>query len=576
MKKYNIFSRLRHRITIPLFVFVLAVVSTIALWNYQNMRNTMKNNALINNANAALQMKEMLDIIFRECLVMNSYISIDSEVKDYMYCENSTELRRGGYPDIVRMTSEFTYVKEYIYDVGVYSFDTSTMYSSRQRGTDLPMNEEVYGDSLMRNRVEQMQENENTIFYHWYGEKYPYVMSFIRCDENGKGVTFLTVNMIELGNFMPDNDKVKYYIIAQDGTIVYSSEIQEMGQSFKTHDTLVWWKGEEQPEIITSRDGTGIILSGIKSEAFNWYYVAVGNEEALAVTDELLFFWLMMLVFTGVGILLAYFVSQRAYAPIERLVRMVEGNEQLSIDSFSAVETRTIVRNLTLLLSENEALRNNLEKSVKDFNIMQNTALQYQINPHFLFNTLNQINSYIIRTNGAKHESVKLVVWLSTILHYSLDTENRVVTLEEELDKTDIYMKIMEKRLGSNYRIIYHVPEELRGQKIIKLTLQPLIENAIYHGLQPCDGGLIEVESYVEDGGLYVCVKDNGIGMKKEDVEQLREKLEKNITTSEHIGLNNVQSRIRLLYGKPYGIQVEERRDEQGMVVKMALPYWEK
>ena len=86
----------------------------------------------------------------------------------------------------------------------------------------------------------------------------------------------------------------------------------------------------------------------------------------------------------------------------------------------------------------------------------------------------------------------------------------------------------------------------------------------------------MEIESHVEEGILHVCVKDNGIGMKKEDVEQLREKLEKNITTSEHIGLNNVQSRIRLLYGKPYGIQLEERRDEQGMVVKMVLPYWEK
>ena len=202
-------------------------------------------------------------------------------------------------------------------------------------------------------------------------------------------------------------------------------------------------------------------------------------------------------------------------------------------------------------------------------------ALQAQINPHFLYNTLDMIKS-MAEIYGASQVS-EMIVALSRLFRYTTQTNTVLVTVGEELGHLSSYMTIVNARFGGKIEFWTDVPKELLGEMIVKVCLQPLVENAISHGLgRGAAGGRIGVTVRREGRTMVVKVEDNGGGIRPERLEEIRSRLASREGREEEsgkgsVGLKNIHDRIRLYYGEDYGILIDSY-PERGTVVTLRYP----
>jgi two-component system sensor histidine kinase YesM len=202
-------------------------------------------------------------------------------------------------------------------------------------------------------------------------------------------------------------------------------------------------------------------------------------------------------------------------------------------------------------------------------------ALQAQINPHFLFNTLENIN-WMAQLNGVPEIS-DTVSALAKLIDGSIGRGDRMIAFREELEYIENYMTILKNRYENKLEVIKTLDEELMDIKIPRLLIQPLVENAVKHGIEKSRrNGVIRLSAYREDSHVVFQVVDNGIGMKPEELEALNLRLQKDALINEgnstgaagkSIGLENVNRRIKLLYGSTYGVEIESSYDEYTRVI---------
>lgn len=197
-------------------------------------------------------------------------------------------------------------------------------------------------------------------------------------------------------------------------------------------------------------------------------------------------------------------------------------------------------------------------------------ALQAQINPHFLYNTLDMIKS--MADIHGEYGIGEVIVALSGVFRYATHTDSFVVTIQDELDNLNNYLKIVSARYGGKIVCTVDVPEELLKEKIVKVCLQPLVENALSHGLgRGGKGRRIQVKFLREGTDIVVRVEDDGVGIPRERMQEIREKLKSaprdgGDSRGKSVGLKNIHDRIRLYYGDEYGVDLESR-EGQGTVV---------
>ena len=209
------------------------------------------------------------------------------------------------------------------------------------------------------------------------------------------------------------------------------------------------------------------------------------------------------------------------------------------------------------------------EKEKKDLEIQM---LQAQINPHFLYNTLDSIKW--IATMQHNSGIVQVVTALSALLKNMAKGFNEKVTLGQELDFLDNYVTIEKIRYIELFDLEIQVDDPMLYQAgIIKLTLQPLVENAIFSGIEPSGNpGLIKIHAYSRQDVLYITITDNGVGISEEGIQEL---LSDTSRVGRHymsgIGLSNVDRRLKLVYGEEYGLTIESRPG-QYTTVTIALP----
>ncbi len=197
-------------------------------------------------------------------------------------------------------------------------------------------------------------------------------------------------------------------------------------------------------------------------------------------------------------------------------------------------------------------------------------ALQAQINPHFLFNTLNTIEMLAIM-EGAR-QTTQIVHSLAQILRHNLFPKTELTTVASELDSINHYLLIQQYRFGERFKVIKNIAPELLQERIPALTLQPLVENAIVHGLEPLEGpGIIEITGQVDNGFLVFVIKDNGMGIPEDKLNNLRSRIMELKSDTDSLGLVNIQKRCRLLYGPGYGITINSAW-RKGTEVRLKLP----
>lgn len=275
-----------------------------------------------------------------------------------------------------------------------------------------------------------------------------------------------------------------------------------------------------------------------------------------------------------VGFLLfAYIISRYLVHPLEHLSRKMSSQTGHNLIQSTRYLDRT--DEIGTLYNEYNAMVESLNTAVKqdyqDKLIIldaQMKSLEARINSHFLFNTLEAINSIAELEDNETIASMSLA--LGNMFRYTLKTQSEIVTVQDELSHVQDYVSIQQIRFDERFKLELDIPQEYYSFKVLKLILQPLVENALYHGLNYCTTGdtiLIRIRS--EQNSLLIDVHDNGQGMDQDTLDRLQNSLNQEASFTElghrnkqSIGLKNIHSRIELYYGHGYGLTISSQPDE--------------
>ena len=270
------------------------------------------------------------------------------------------------------------------------------------------------------------------------------------------------------------------------------------------------------------------------------------------------------------AIALALFLTMQASRsvtrPIKKLCRMTEkvaeGDFTVQEKVADTDEIAVLTRSFNDMTQEIGSLVENIKQQQKDLHIAETKLLQAQINPHFLYNTLDAI--VWLAEENRKEEVVSMVTALSDFFRTTLSKGRDFITVKEEKSHIESYLKIQQFRYQDimNYEI--DIAGELEEFMIPKLTLQPLVENALYHGIKnKRGGGTIWIKGNLEGNTMVFQVEDDGKGMEKEVLERLRENVhkEKGDKNIDGFGIGNVNRRIRYYYGEQYGLEIESQEN---------------
>jgi len=205
----------------------------------------------------------------------------------------------------------------------------------------------------------------------------------------------------------------------------------------------------------------------------------------------------------------------------------------------------------------------------KERNEVELIALQAQIDPHFLYNTLESIKWMV--KNEQKSKAVNMISSLGELFRLGISRGNNLISIKEEVDYARSYIEIMNNRIKDKIVFSFKINEDILDNMTLKLTLQPIIENAIIHGMKDKpSNGIINIFGYSEGGQVIFKVIDNGTGIEKETLDRIRTSL-RNELPGKSVGIFNVQKRIQLYFGEEYGLFIESMLG-MGTIVKLVIP----
>lgn len=413
--------------------------------------------------------------------------------------------------------------------------------------------------------------------YHW-------VISLSRVVEltsNGhisRGILLVDMNFSgieQLFTQVNSSNSSYVYLIDSNGEIIYhpkqsllisslAKENNELAASYQdgTHEEV--FEGEDRMVTVKTVGYTGWkIVSVTKTDEFfmSYYQTRLFTLIIVALT-------ILLIIFAN------QFVSYLIGNPIKKLDDSVKDLEFGKLDSNiyigGSYEIQHLGRTIKSMVQQMHQLMEEIVIEQEKKRKSEFDALQSQINPHFLYNTLDSI---VWMIESEQYEAAtSMVTALANLFRISLSKGKNIITIREEIEHAQNYLHIQKLRYKNRFDVTFDIDPEILDCCTIKLIVQPLIENAIYHGVEFMDGdGQITIKGYVKDADIYIDVSDNGLGMPEETVKYILTDDKRVHKKGSGIGLSNVHQRIQLYFGKRYGLEIESELDE-GTTVHIHLP----
>ena len=368
-----------------------------------------------------------------------------------------------------------------------------------------------------------------------------------------------------------DNASEYVYLMDGSGELIYHPKQKLIYTDLFSENNLVaasYEDGSHKEEY----DGEKRIVTVKTISYTGWKIVSVVPMSSfdMGISGMRMFVILLMSLSMLMIILLNQFVSANIAKPLKRLNDSVKdweaGNMNPDIYVGGSLEVEHLGKTLRSTVAQIQELMHDILVEQEEKRKSELDALQSQINPHFLYNTLDSI---VWMIEGERYEdAVFMVTQLASLFRISLSRGKTIISMEDELKHARNYMNIQKIRYKNKFTVEFQVEDAILSCCTVKLVIQPLLENAIYYGMESMDGdGEITVVGYRKGDDVYVEVRDNGLGMPDEMVDAL---LTENNRVRKHG--SGVHNRIRLRFGEPYGLEIESCLDE-GTTVRIHLPY---
>ncbi|KGA97823.1 hypothetical protein AJ85_11905 [Alkalihalobacillus alcalophilus ATCC 27647 = CGMCC 1.3604] len=591
MKKWFYHLSLRVRMVLYFAFVIILAISLASIFIYIQAANQIKQQAENHLEQIVENISFQTERYIRDLELATLTILMDRKVRSFLDLKEDQPFERYMlYRDIL---SEMNKIEMQNSDIKLLYIIGENHQYILSDGSSLMANqrpvEEVYqhllettadsgGVSLIANQSLNMNEYVLSITRRIRG-----ATSFIP-----KGVLGIEVDasaLEQLWNLSRPNNDIDFVIVGGDERIVYHQNPQLLGQ--RIDEELVKKMELEQSGSFHGQwDLEEMLFYHNKSMNTGWTLLAmtpvksvlepVSGIQRSAILASIIALVLALGISQGFArsIVVPLNTVQQGMKKVEtgewRKIKELKGSDEMSsmVNSYNMM-----VERLSQLVEELYAseLKNQEIKLEKQKTELQ--ALQSQINPHFLHNTLETMNAYAVLNES--EEISEMAEALSNMFRYSI-RNFEVVTIKDELDHINNFLIVQQHRFQEEIDIEYDIAESLLREDIVKLTLQPLVENSIHHGLRKrFYQGKILIRARCTDELLYIDVIDNGSGISEERLDEIRQKLSSESVheLNQHmgIGVNNVHRRIQLIFGQEYGLEITSEV-EQGTTVTMTIP----
>lgn len=366
-----------------------------------------------------------------------------------------------------------------------------------------------------------------------------------------------------------------FLILDNNDELVYNPTSYQFDDDFR--ENIITNLGERSGQFFSRHDKEKVLVVYKTSTITGWKIISIiPIKEILSHLDNIKVFTVILIIIcVFIVIIVSIFISRGITKPISRLTEKMgnigQGDFGIKLYDDSTIEMEMLSSNIDDMVESVNKLNEDIYTYKVKNKEAEIKALQSQINPHFLYNTLQSVKALAL-LNKTKDIS-KMVTLIGNMLRYSIYDLDKLVPMESEVEHVSDYIRIQNYRYSDKFS--YEIDNEIESTNLqtLKLILQPVVENSIIHGLQENIKGIINIHIFMKGDDVYFEINDNGKGMSKEELEKIKLYIndKSQIDQSKSIGLKNVNERIKLKYGDQYGVNIDSKSDI-GTSVTITIP----
>ena len=563
---------IRSKVLIAIIGITLLTATAMAFVFYGRSAKMIEENYVTVLSQRVRLLTGTIDDMLKDVCNIDIKSSCDSELKEMLkqYLEDQDESRLSDIANRLRTFSQMD-----------PSITSMYLVIPEKNQVVTTMDYPVYRSDIDAGKILQfetkIQENDGPVIMDDLVHEESKLLAFAAVvkDTDGTILGYVCTNIEEQNlryDYMEDpaNQELDQIKLIGDGKVIATREVSQIGRSFSEKKYKKWIRhsetaGADEKNIYIYCEGSFSrcgIFAGVKKQA--------------VLSDLMQMRKYIFGIAAGFGIVAlfaAVYISRIVYRPVQKLMTAMKAVSDGEMDTRAEIVSKDEIglaaEEFNRMLDRIEELIRQLiqeEKKKKDAEL---EALQYQITPHFMYNTLNSIKCYAL-IHGQK-EIATVIEDFVELLQTCIRKKGAFLTVAEEVQVLENYIHLQEFRNGENYQVEYKIEWEAQQCKIPRLILQPLVENAIIHGLDlKNDKKKLTIEAYTSDSRLYLTVKDNGRGMTEEQIEELLQKKGKKTKGLTAVGIPNIQDRLNLYYGRQAKLTLKS--EGEGTIATIYLP----
>ncbi len=567
-----------------LLVFVMFSIPFFLLNDlyYRNVERIAKDEIIMENNSLLYGVRDISDTLLSDCDMLCTYISYNDNVQMFMVNDWFTDLNSKSMKEFTQLVKAIPLIYKYIDSIYVYSEYNNSVYIGERKS---PLKE--LKDISWLEEYNKLEDVSGRTISRLKNNNYPKIISIIKpiiMDHEKKGAVILNINSEKLHNIITTEkyqNQSKIYLYNDSGNIIMSSEEEQFGNEIKdvTYLKDIVESGSET-SIIKNIEGMDSVISITPSAKFGFTYISITSmfhyqNKLNQLKSQIV---LLIILLVVLSIVFAYFAAIRSYKPVAEIITVLEEPQKFNDYSDPAKarlnELRYIISTILKQIQANEIMKDELESKLKLLDQSQFAMLQSQINPHFLYNTLETINWMAFDLTKGDNNVSRAVNSLAQLFRNNVYLGDYIIPIRQEIDNTQNYLNILELRYGDVFKVEWEIEERIKEYSIIKICLQPIIENAVYHGLKPRGrDGLLKIRGKISvNETIHFHISDNGVGMNPFRLAEINRKLnDRENQMEDHIGVYNVNQRIKIVFGMDYGINIESE-ENHGTEVVIKIP----
>lgn len=575
------FRSIQNAIFLVMALLVLSTIGIVTVISLNFTRTSVFENTITYTRQLTSQVNNDIDSYIDYMENISSMLAENSDVQKFLF-GTGIEAEEAGE----QLLSQFATVlnsRSDIYNVGILQANGKALFN--KGNSFINSHVDIESQEWYKNAV----ENQDSIcltsahVQHVISGERPWVITLSRYIPDLKGnqkggVLFVDLNYSAIRKLCDASSVGKkgyIFILDEEGNIVYHPQQQQLYNELQT---------EYIDEVMNCQDdylelGKGDfarLYTVSRSEKTGWMVVSCSyTSELLKRSNQAQeLYMLMAIILVAVSLIISSIMSRSITRPIHKLqssmASIQDGDFQarnVEVDSLN--EIGSLTETFNVMTQKIQELMVQIIEEQKAKRKSELKALQSQINPHFLYNTLDSI--IWMAEEGKNEEVVVMTASLAKLFRQLISNDEGEISIFQEIEYCRNYLIIQKMRYKDKLEFEIDLDSDIKNKKIIKLVLQPLIENAIYHGLKYKESkGLLVVKGYSQGEDILFEIKDNGVGMDSETMEHIFERHKVNYR-SNGVGVYNVQRRIKLSYGQEYGITYQSTPGE-GTVATVRIP----